>query len=565
MANNNSGIDGASLSQSDRKKKNELLCIVSGFGYVPPSSAAAAAVADYASPVQTESSIIESIRHAASTIQHSTRGSRFEVTDQSGNLVPMRQSDSVAFLAALGLHRIGRSKMEKQDIAPRMDGGGSGGAISGDGCDSGRRDDIASALVFLLEADAEWNNSPALGNWREKVDNYGLLQLDIAWCYLLLENLDGLTDAVRRLGIAEKVLRKQVHTNFVTLALVQAEMNNPISPICVIFVRLFLLQGVANKMQNCNTTAAERLGWARLLCNRLRSSSPQDSVDTLCSAYLVGPPTAIAALRRSNGDPDAAGNLITLDRNEEKKAANKRRRQHKIGKCANGTDFVNLDAVSTLSSLLGYDVVHEIGTDNEEDDDVAFGANLSTSTLIVIGLLRLSNNVIDKSLELYNSIGVELVLERVARLDEASGRRKRRSTSSEHQKPTEHEVQDVDLTVLISMGVNETTSRDALKATGNVESALLWLCKDDDDNVDGGGDAKKGAKTSEEAASANDNDTSKDPAPLNQAEETEINDAHELLERELGNALSADSKQLLEKEWLGVDMKNEWDLIQKYI
>ena len=36
--------------------------------------------------------------------------------------------------------------------------------------------------------------------------------------------------------------------------------------------------------------------------------------------------------------------------------------------------------------------------------------------------------------------------------------------------------------------------------------------------------------------------------------EHEVDDAHELLKRELGNVLGADSKQLREKEWLGVDM-----------
>lgn len=46
----------------------------------------------------------------------------------------------------------------------------------------------------------------------------------------------------------------------------------------------------------------------------------------------------------------------------------------------------------------------------------------------------------------------------------------------------------------------------------------------------------------------------------------EVDHALELLERELGNALSTDSsKQLLEKEWLGVDTQDEWQLIQKCI
>ena len=121
--------------------------------------------------------------------------------------------------------------------------------------------------------------------------------------------------------------------------------------------------------------------------------------------------------------------------------------------------------------------------------------------MIVIGLLRLSNNIIDQSLELYSSIGAQKVLEQIARLDEASSRRKRRSTkSTERQKPTEYEVRDVDLIMLVSMGLEEAIGRDALKAAGNVESALLWLSREDD----GHDDTKADSKTSEEANSDKD-------------------------------------------------------------
>ena len=72
----------------------------------------------------------------------------------------MHRRDMVAFLTALGLHRIGRSKMEKRQQT---------NVVSDDDGYCGR-DEIASALVFLLEADAEWNNSAALNGWKNKVD-----------------------------------------------------------------------------------------------------------------------------------------------------------------------------------------------------------------------------------------------------------------------------------------------------------------------------------------------------------------------------------------------------------
>ena len=73
--------------------------------------------------------------------------------------------------------------------------------------------------------------------------------------------------------IAQGGLRKQVHSNFVKLALAQAEMGNPIPPLCSVFVRLFLLQGVAYKMMRNYAEATTRLD-----CQRLRTSSPSDIV-----------------------------------------------------------------------------------------------------------------------------------------------------------------------------------------------------------------------------------------------------------------------------------------------
>ena len=469
--------------------------------------------------------------------------------------------------------------------------------------------DVSSALVFLLEADVEWNASPALESWKSKVDNYGLLQLDIAWCYLLLGSLDGLEDAVRRLDVAERVLRQQVHANFVTLALAQAEMHNPIPPLCAVFVRLFLLQGVAHALRDDAAAAAERLGWARLLCRRLRSACPAEDVEALCDACLVAPCTAIAALRRSNGDPDAAAHQISSDRDRERRAARKRRRQRRWGKCANGAEYVDLDLAPTLAAYLGFgDVAGDLdggGGEREGGGVDAPGEDASTSALIVVGLLRLSNNSVDRSLELYRSLGQHGVLEQARLLDRASGRRKRRGRSLSEV----HEVQDIELTRLVSMGVEEARARKALRATGNFDGALLSLSTDDNPNEcakqnekdechlddqaleSTDGDANKRTKKRENqdchlddlATGSTDADVNKcakksenldcnladqalesDSSDDDISRENEIDDAHELLEKELSNALSVDSKQLLEKEWLGVDMQEEWELIQKY-
>lgn len=145
----------ASNNGKEEQKKNELLCIVSGHGYVPPA-AAAAAESSTTFTARTDKDIIDSIRSSASKI--ACNKSRFEITDQSGNLVNMSQTDSISLLTALGLHRIGRSKMGQNRETDDDDGD--------------KKNSLASdALVFLLEADAEWKSSSTLEIWKNKVDD----------------------------------------------------------------------------------------------------------------------------------------------------------------------------------------------------------------------------------------------------------------------------------------------------------------------------------------------------------------------------------------------------------
>ena len=519
--------------KGSKTKTAELLCIVSGRGYSPPSPQSVAVAPDQLSstPIdtatapRTDRSIIQSIKSAATKLQFSSSG--FEITDQRGQLVSMSRADSVSFLVALGMHRLARSRIhESQELND----------------ESQKREHIASALVFLLEADQEWENSSVLQNWKSVVDNYGLLQLDIAWCYLLLESLDDLNDALRRLDAAEGCLKKQVHSNFVTLAVVQAEMGNPIPPLCAVFVRLFLLQGVASRLQGRNDTAREKMEMSRLLCGRLRESSPSESVEALAGACWVDPATAISALRRGNGELDQAANIIAADNKEEREATLKRRRQHRVGKCANG-DYCNIDLASSLASLIGFDDVNLEGLLDDENEDEP-----STSVQLVIGLLRLSNNDVNAALELFNNTGAEEVIMRVNRLD--GGRAKAKKPRVDKKK--NHEVRDMDLVSLVSMGVDSAQARRALEATGNVDAAILWISADD-------------GKPDDDSCSSTEQQP---PREMSLFERSgywrESRDAQRLLEAELGDALGSDSKQQLEKEWLGLSLDEEWDLIQRY-
>jgi hypothetical protein len=103
---------------------------------------------------------------------------------------------------------------------------------------------------------------------------------------------------------------------------------------------------------------------------------------------------------------------------------------------------------------------------------------------------------------------------------------------------------------------DEANGRNALRATGNVDQALLWLTKADAN----GGVLKQDSTNNSEIASSSSSSSSDDE----DSPSDENDNAYDFLERELGHALSSNSKDLLEKEWLGVDLKEEWKLIEEY-
>ena len=121
----------------------------------------------------------------------------------------------MSFFTALALHRMGRRALryyEQQQLI---------GCSGGYGNHTHHHLQLQDSLILFLEADAEWN-SPYLETWKDRVDNYGLLQLDIVWTYLQVESLENLPDSLKRLEQAENVLKKQVNGNFIALALEMA-------------------------------------------------------------------------------------------------------------------------------------------------------------------------------------------------------------------------------------------------------------------------------------------------------------------------------------------------------
>lgn len=79
--------------------------------------------------------------------------------DQDGNIIHLPPEEKRALMMALAMLEKGRASL--------------------------KRDDFNEALIFLVEADSQYNtcNSKMV----ESVDNYALLNLDIVWCYLMLK------------------------------------------------------------------------------------------------------------------------------------------------------------------------------------------------------------------------------------------------------------------------------------------------------------------------------------------------------------------------------------------
>lgn len=493
--------------------------------------------------------LVSSIRQAATKLGAATA---FDVTDQHGKHVSMLPTDRLAFLTALGLHRLGRKRMEESNLP--------------------------SALALLMEADFEW--SKVTPQWLNAADNYGLLQLDIAWVYLKLESIENLPDVVRRLDIAEKTLRNQVDSNFVTLALVQAEMGNAVPPLASIFCRLFLVQGVAYRLSNDIEKSRERLDWAFGLCQSLRSVSPTEQVNSLCDALQITPFEAISALRRTNGILDQAASLVETEKADGELQRLRREQQTTLGLCENTVDHVDLDLVVSLGGVLGFDGLQAPTGSQDMDSDF----------LLVAGLLRLSNNNIEEAIDIFQRAGrsPHVVHRYVSDLDTKQVGQGFAKAKRGHRK-TQGEVDEFALATLLSMGVEESFAKQALQhSQNNAERAMIWMTEhaEEDLNVCGSSalSNSKSAETDENegalAKQSQDDLNSSGSSSLSNSsksgemdesegslakrarvEREEVDEAEQLLKKELGEALR---DRDLEQEYFGSTLDEEWEFINRF-
>ena len=94
-----------------------------------------------------------------------------------------------------------------------------------------KKGNLQLAIVLLLEAKDEYNQCRS--EILTAVDNYGLLNLDISWCYLRLGNLNELPNAQERLQECENSFKKSYGENLERVMALKGNSSNE----AVLYVR----------------------------------------------------------------------------------------------------------------------------------------------------------------------------------------------------------------------------------------------------------------------------------------------------------------------------------------
>ena len=139
-------------------------------------------------------------------------GSLADIQDQTGRTIDFPLSERKALILAMSFHEKGRAALKK------------------------KRYDFA--LVLLLNASDEYSKLGDSDNILSRADNYALLNLDIAWCYLKLGDLSQLPDAEQRLIECKMKLQRSYGTDMQRVVAIKGSADNERA----LYLRLHLLQ-----------------------------------------------------------------------------------------------------------------------------------------------------------------------------------------------------------------------------------------------------------------------------------------------------------------------------------
>ncbi|XP_059827797.1 NEDD8 ultimate buster 1-like isoform X2 [Hypanus sabinus] len=223
-------------------------------------------------------------------------GTYFNATNHRREIVNLPESRRAVFLTALILHEVGRWYMKKSDYE--------------------------QALWFLNQAETEFRqcNEELLNS----VDNYGVLNLDITWCYLQLDGIQLHTEAGERLEGAQAYFNKCFGENQHRLQ----EQEDKSGRHRILKLRLLVLWGVWFFYAKKLPQSRRDFGEAEELLDQLL-------VDDLSVSTLVNEGysarEARLALRAMDGKIEEAKAYIEEKRQEQRTAEMRRQGLHGPG------------------------------------------------------------------------------------------------------------------------------------------------------------------------------------------------------------------------------------------
>ena len=299
-------------------------------------------------------------------------------------------------------------------------------------------------MVLLLEADREF--AMCGSELLEMVDNYAILSLDIAWCYLSVQAVSELPEAELKLARCEEKFKSSYGRNMERVAALKGSGSNELA----LMARLHLLQGVV----------AFHLGRdreARLQLEKVSTELQLLAVDEVELMEIVSMGYSLAearlGLRASLGDRKLAVDHIMRRREEkaeilrvEREERERGKLRERLGRCGNG-DWVNVGYYNTL-------------------------LNMGFSTKVAAAALRQSNNSLNTAVQMLQEEPDLIALAAEERNDSLV-------------------VSDEMVASVVAMGFTADRARAALEDEGSVEAAVDQL-------MTGGGKRRRRKEENEE-------------------------------------------------------------------